>query len=335
MKKCPVCGQIYDDIYTKCHDGGNLLPTTDSAPSKPAVAAAYVPPKAESPPQPPSRSAGLSQAKPPQIPGSSKGPAALVRILVIIALFLGLLEWMKSIGQQVGEHREQAAQLKRTSVQVQGEVRQMLKATNVADALAGAQDMGQMFDTAAAGSSGQAKAVMEALARFTKKSASVMANLPVADGLMKQGMDMTDVGTLEQCQAKKALVLQACDMIDQAAAYEKNSLENMRNELQHAQLPPDVIAKMLTAEQTSANLLRRDGSTLLEYSQSRKDMADLLVSGWGKWTFDKDEKKFTFTDESFSADYKASLKAGKAADAARVAVGAAVRLAAQKSANQP
>ena len=36
MKKCPICGQIYDNIYTKCRDGGRLMPTTEISSPLPA-----------------------------------------------------------------------------------------------------------------------------------------------------------------------------------------------------------------------------------------------------------------------------------------------------------
>ena len=89
-----------------------------------------------------------------QKPGASKGGGAMVRILVILALFFALLEWITSFGRRANEHRENAAQLEQAETQVKGEVRQILKSTNPEDGVAGLQAMGQTYDAAADRSSG-------------------------------------------------------------------------------------------------------------------------------------------------------------------------------------
>lgn len=43
MKQCPTCGEIFDDIFTKCRDGTSLVPACGDVPGAVAVTAERVP----------------------------------------------------------------------------------------------------------------------------------------------------------------------------------------------------------------------------------------------------------------------------------------------------
>ena len=349
MKKCPLCGQVYDDIYNKCRDGTRLIQADESAPATPIGGLANVPPQAAGPSlpkvaeidvrararrQPTSRPSDSKKSQPQPKSSSSRPLAVAGRILVILFLFACLLEWIKSQGQRSHDQEKQATQLAQANAQIREETQQMLKATNTAQALSILQGLGRTFESTAAASSGQPKGIVEVFARFTKKVASVQANLATGVNLMSQGMDMTDVETPEQFQAKKTKVFLACDMIEAVGAFEKNAVEGFRTELQTAHYPAQATQAFMANQQTNQNfiLIGKHGQCLFEYTETRKAMAKLLEASWGKWTFHKDSQTFTFTDAAFSADYKAALLACNAADARANAIDAQQRMAAKNMA---
>lgn len=251
--------------------------------------------------------------------------------LVFNGIFLCLLLALHS---EVVKHKEESTHLQQTVDQMGGEARQMLAATTPEEVVGAFQNSEQTLATAVGRSSGQTKAFMEALARFTKKSASVVTNLPRTDDLIKKGMDMTDIETLEQFRAKRAMVLEACDIMEEAASFDENFEKNFRTELQTIHLPPEVVGKLVAAYRPAIDACQPVGLALDGYAQSFRAMADLMEAGWGKWTFHKKQKTFTFNDISFAADYNTALKSCKAANQNLLAAITASRLATKKLVDQ-
>lgn len=345
MKKCPACGQFYEDIYTRCFDGQRLIGTNETPPPTLAPANAWTTPAAGS------QSLSARAKKP-----SSNG--AGLALFVVACLACGGAYWYF-----IWQHRAtaphtatsaavpqptlaakattgpQGAPVAQSKVGPQAagqsgvKIGPMGAATSGEAALEARKSAAKTLEMAAAQAAGQTKATLQACAQVMRSEAAVFEKLSVANRLRTEGLDMAGVETRDQMRTKKSQVFKACGMMEEFANFDGE--QALRRDLQSAHLLPEAIAKVATKRsQALATADRQYATAARECARTSRAMANLLEINWGKWKFDKEQKKVTFTDQKLGASYKNTSEALEAAERSMVTADTADAAGAKKFAEE-
>ena len=152
-----------------------------------------------------------------------------------------------------------------------------------------------------------------------------LTNFNTAVNLFDRSLEMSDVQTLEQLQAKQRLTFQAFAELEQSRQFFGNLGESYRKELTRYNLEAKMIDAILagTGEsiRTKQGYLDQETAAIMSYGENVRHILSLLASNWGAWEFSSNNNTFRFSDariafafRTYSTNVGTAIKAVTAAE---------------------
>jgi hypothetical protein len=218
-------------------------------------------------------------------------------------IFNSALLWIFVLTAGLGpKEKADRARLKSVAQEVSNTMMEAkaILATNPEAALQKFETIKRAIEKGSKESSGQAKAIMQASGGFISKTLAALTNFNSARELFDRSLEMSDVQTLEQLQAKERLTVQAFAELEQGRQFFGNLAESYRKELTRHKLDTKIIEAMIvgTGEsvRTKQRYLDQEIAAMTSYGENARRVLSLLASNWGSWEFRTNNKTFRFSD---------------------------------------